>query len=160
MKLGEALTLRARQASKLGELRARIISNALRQEDTNANEDAPALIEEYTDLSTEHRDIVKRIVKTNILTRVGTPADQDADVFLYDLLAERDDLTRQRAVRQAAADAANPGRDAYRYMRTEIKYVPAVNVQGLRVEIDQYTNSLNELDTRIQGINWATDLLL
>ena len=46
-----------------------------------------------------------------------------------------------------------------RYSRNEIKMVRLVDVAQLRRDIDQYAKQLRELDTRIQGLNWTTELV-
>ncbi len=105
MKLGEALTVRRRQADKLNDLRNRIQANALAQEGDQPQEDAGRLIEAFVALSRDHADLIRCINWTNVQT-----VTQDGT--LLDLITEKDDATRVRNVLQAAAEAATGSREA------------------------------------------------
>jgi hypothetical protein len=54
------------------------------------------------------------------------------------------------------ADGAVQPRD--RFTRTELRYESAVDVRALRQAADDVARRLRELDTRIQQVNWATEL--
>ena len=45
-----------------------------------------------------------------------------------------------------------------RYGRSELKSIRIVNVSELQKETDNYARQLRELDVKIQGLNWTTDL--
>lgn len=152
MKLGEALTLRRRQAEKLNDLRGRIKANALVQEGDTPSEDVAALLDEYEKLSDEHRRLVLRINRTNLETVV------DQRKLAY-LISDREHLNRIRNMLALTAQAASASRGDYRYLRSEIKFTPTVDVSALRQRIDATQQSINALDMRIQEINWATDLV-
>lgn len=158
MKLGEALTLRKKQAEKLNELRTRIQTNALVQEGDAAQEDVHKLVGEYAALSAEHRDLVLKINKTNQET---VTTHNTAQRTLAQLIAERENLIRQRNLYITTAEAATvTGRDLYnRYSRTEIKYVPQINVPDFRATADDLAQQVTKIDVKIQSINWETDLV-
>lgn len=154
MKLGEALTLRARQATKLNDLSGRIRKNALVQEGEEAPENVKALMEQYLILSGEHSKLVENITITNARTSV----DDDGQTLLH-LIKERETLVRHRNLLTATADAATPTTDRYRYMRSELRYVAKVDVSELRDAAEQVSEQLLALDGRVQAINWQTDLI-
>lgn len=150
MKLGEALSLRARQAQKLNDLRKRATDNALTQEGESPAENAGALLQEYREVSYDHAELLARIGRTNarIETEEGT---------LADTLHARENLRRIRGTLEHAANAAVPGRQP-RYMRSELKYVAKLDVPQLRREIEGLDAEIREYDARIQEINWRENL--
>lgn len=152
MTIGEALSLRARQAQKLNDLRGRIKQNALVQEGTDPAEDAVALMEDYLTTSGEHRHMLTRIALTNVATEID-------GVKLIALLQEREEMIRARNMFNLAANSATSGGDMYRYTRTELKTIPCVNVAELRVKEEDLTEQIRVLDAQIQQVNWATDLI-
>lgn len=152
MKLGEALSLRARQAQKLDDLRGRIRANAMVQEDEEAAESANDLIIEFAAVSAEHATLLSRIARTNLSV-------ETADGTLTATLHKREHLRRQRNLAQLAADAATPNRNDYRYMRSEMAFKAQVNVQSLRGQIEKLDDEVREVDAEVQEINWKTELL-
>lgn len=152
MKLGEALSLRAKQAQKLNDLSGRIKLNAMSQEGETAAESATNLLDEYLSLSAEHRVLVSNIALTNANTSVG-------GTTLLAMLHEREHHTRARNIYAATAAAGSTGRDMFRYGRSEIRSVTNVNVADLRKMEDQANEEVRKLDAQIQEINWKTELL-
>jgi uncharacterized protein DUF6847 len=153
MKLGEALTLRARQAQRLNDLHGRIKASALVQEGDEPAENCKFLIGEYEGLSEEHADLVRRIQVSNVTTTC------DDGKSILDHLMRRDVLVKHRNIARAAAQAASPGNDRYRYMRSEIKMVPTVDVAELHQEADDIEKEIRVVDALIQKANWSNDLL-
>ena len=150
--LGEALSLRAKQAQRLNDLQGRIKASALHQEGTKPPEEPYALIEEYLKVSKEHAELLRRIAVTNVTTDVdGSP--------LMMLLHKRESFIRKRNIYGIAAKAASPGTDSYRYMRTELKYESSLDVAEMRRKEDEANEKVRELDAQIQKSNWATELL-
>jgi hypothetical protein len=152
MKLGEALTLRARQANQLNDLQGRIKASALTQEDVAPPEDPVELIEEYLNLSAVHSNLIANITATNSATLID-------DAPIANLLQAREALIRARNIHGIAARAGSPSMDSYRYMRSELKYVSAVDVAGLRRVEAELSAQVTALDARIQQANWETDLI-
>lgn len=151
MKLGEALTARANSAQRLNDLQGRIKDAALVQEGDSVGEECETLITEYLRVSSEHALLVGRIQLTNALTKVG-------DENLLGILQRREVLVRQRNIYRIAAKAASPGAN-YRYMRTEIRYIPQIPVQLHHEMADETEVQIRVLDSKIQQINWTTELL-
>jgi len=151
MKLGEALSVRARQAQKLNDLRSRIKQNAQQQGDEATPENAEALVAEFIDLSSEHSNLILKINKANAETEVAP------GTVLLDLLMEREDLNRQRGTLEMAANSASTN-DSYRWHRSELPMKPAVNVPRLREHAENITEKVAELDAQIQTVNWQTEI--
>ena len=76
---------------------------------------------------------------------------------MTDAIARRDGLLRARRLYNAVADAASTRQD--RYSRNEIRYVSTLSVADLRASADRLSKEYRELDTRIQQLNWTTELL-
>ena len=153
MKLGEALSLRARHAQSMNDLRERITKNALVQEGEAPAENALDLLAEFSQVSAEHSILLARIGRTNASTLYLATGST-----LADALHTREDLRRTRGVYEAAAKAATPG-NTPRYMRSELKYVAQLDVPDLRKQIEKFDKQIREIDARVQEINWKTDLL-
>ena len=76
---------------------------------------------------------------------------------LSDALVERDILLDKRSVLASSVERASFRLD--RYSKTEIKYVSTINVKEIQKEVDKLSKQYRELDTKIQGLNWSTDLI-
>lgn len=154
MKLGEALTLRARQAQRLNELQDRIKMAVLVQEGDTPQENANELIAAYLEESSKHEELVSAIARTNATTTL------DDGTTLLVALQRRETLIRERNIYRLAATAANPAKNnmMYRYSRSEIKFVPTVDVQELRGKEETLEKKISQIDARIQKINWETEL--
>ena len=72
-------------------------------------------------------------------------------------VARRDALLRSRRLYAAIADAGTM--TGSRYSRSEVRFVPAVDVKALRDMADSAAKAYRELDTKIQQLNWTTELL-
>ncbi|HZJ86576.1 MAG TPA: DIP1984 family protein, partial [Erysipelotrichaceae bacterium] len=95
--------------------------------------------------------IIKAINKTNNETVF------DETMMLYEALVKRDEILSKRNILISAADHASDRQD--RYSLTEIKYVSVINVENFQKEADKLAKKFRELDTKIQGLNWNTDLI-
>jgi hypothetical protein len=150
MKLAEALIMRADTQTKLTQLKTRMQNNIKVQEGERPAEDFEELLLQYKALADEFTALAKRINKTNAATPLQGGAISDA-------IAERDGLKSKikcyRELYNATAITEN------RYSRNEIKFVRCVNPAELQHEIDVMSKQFRELDTAIQALNWATDLL-
>lgn len=76
---------------------------------------------------------------------------------LSDALVERDILLDKRAVLASSVERASFRHD--RYSQTEIKYISTINVKEIQKEVDKLSKEYRELDTKIQGLNWSTELI-
>ena len=152
MKLAEALILRADCQKRIAQLKSRLLTNAKIQEGDAPAETPQELIAELSRVSAELLDLIKRINKTNSVTTLDA-----GKATLSDALAERDVLGVQRAAYAELAQTASITQD--RYSRSEVKYVSTINVAEIQKRADELAKNYRELDTRIQELNWKTELV-
>ncbi|EIE99051.1 DIP1984 family protein [Saccharomonospora glauca] len=152
MKLAEALAARADTQRRIQRLQNRIANNARYQEGEPPAEDASALLSEAVEACAELEELIRRINRTNASTPLGSGTVTDA-------LARRDVLRIQYNLLTAAADAA-AGKDGHygRQLRSELPYVSALDVRGLRERADRVARELREVDLAIQKVNWEAEL--
>ena len=150
MKLAQALTLRKDIQIRMNQLVSRLNDNAKVQEGQEPNEDPYVLLKELDACHDDYVAIVNRINLTNTETIVG-------DRRLGDLVVERDALIKlvglKRRFLSEASSLVN------RYSKTEIVIKSTVNVAQLQAEIDSMAREIRDRDTRIQELNWTTELL-
>lgn len=157
MKLAEALALRGDAQKRLEQLRSRIQSSARFQEGEEPPESAEALVDEADAVLDELEGLIRRINRTNAATEV------EPGFTLTDAVARRDVLRLRRTLYVTAADAAigrgqsHPGMGV-RQMRSELRYLSALDVPALRQRADDCAKQLRELDNRIQQTNWEVEL--
>ncbi|MBC7810664.1 MAG: DIP1984 family protein [Burkholderiales bacterium] len=151
MKLAEALILRADAQKRIQQLRERLNRSAKVQEGESPPEEPQALLEELQRTLTEFVDLMKRINRTNVTTAF------DANTTLTDALADRDGLSLERSILVDLINAAAGAQ--FRYGRSEIKYVSTIDVAGVQKRADDLAKRHRELDTRIQQLNWSTELV-
>ncbi len=151
MKLAEALILRADYKKRTAQLRQRISLNAKVQEGEEPAEDPQVLLKEFEQVADGTFDLIKRINKTNSVTEF------DGDKTLTDALAERDILAARRKMYEDLVSAASASQD--RYSRSEIKVQSTVNVKEIQKQVDALAKAYRELDTKIQALNWNTELV-
>lgn len=151
MKLAEALILRADCQKRIGQLKSRLQTNAKVQEGDVPAETPQDLIAELVRVSAELLNLIRRINRTNSTTEfAGT-------LTISDALAERDVLTLQRAAYVELAQEASISHA--RYSRSEVKYIATVDVAEIQKRTDEFAKQYRELDTRIQELNWQTELV-
>ena len=151
MKLAEALILRADCQKRFAQLKSRLLANAKVQEGDRAAEDPEELTAELEGVAAQLADLIKRINKTNstvAFAGYGT---------ISDALASRDVLALRRAVYVDLAQAAAFTQD--RFTRSEVKYVRNIDVVDIQKRADELAKNYRELDARIQGFNWQTELI-
>jgi hypothetical protein len=152
MKLAEALILRSDRKRVYEQLRNRAQANARYQEGESPAEDARALVATAQDVLAELEDLIRRINVTNAAATI------EGGTTLTAALAERDVLRMRFALLTSVADAG-AGHGQMRQIRTELKFVSAVDVKQLRDEADAVAKRHRELDARIQEANWTVDLV-
>jgi hypothetical protein len=151
MKLAEALVLRADTKKRLEQLRARLVSSAIVQEGEQPPEDPQILLAELEGLIAEFERLVIAINRTN------SSAAIDGVGALTEALARRDGLDLKFSLLSGLLEASS--NRVNRYSRTEIKIVATVDVTALRTQLNTTAKERRDLDAKIQGTNWATDLL-
>ena len=144
MKLGEALTLRARQSQKLHDLKGRIAQNCLVQEGDKPNENVEDLIDQYNLLSLDHAQLIGDITNANV------------DSGILEMITKRDHLRRKLSALQTAVQAATA--TPYSYSRTEIKWTPLIEVAVYQQAIEELESEINELDVQLQTKNWTWEI--
>ena len=70
----------------------------------------------------------------------------------------RSHATSRPAAETCAAIADAGTMTGSRYSRSEVRFVPAVDVKALREMADSAAKAYRELDTKIQQLNWTTQL--
>jgi hypothetical protein len=76
---------------------------------------------------------------------------------LADAVVRRGRLARHAGVLRDLTARAMPERS--RFLRTEIKHVPAFDVAAVMAEADRLSREHRELDTTIQRANWEVDVI-
>ena len=149
MKLAEALILRKDVQKRLSILERRLLDSARVQEGDLPFEDPQALRKELDALCAQLEDLITRINHTNSVTvQEGETITQM--LSRRDVLGEKTRIMRNLA--NTASDLVNRAR------HTEIRIESTVDVATTRRQADELAKELRELDTRIQGLNWTTDL--
>lgn len=150
MLLAEALAERAQAQERLNSLHERLLTVARVQEGDTPDEDPQELLRELDGVAGRIDELVQAINATNIATAF------DEKMNLMEALALRDGLLRKRRIYHDLAQRAGTRSD--RYSRTEIKFVSTIPVAELRKRVDDLSKQYRELDTRIQQLNWNTEL--
>lgn len=150
MKLAEALVLRADSQKRLAQLKSRLVNNVKIQEGDTPSEAPQELFAELGRVTTDLRSLIKRINRTNATTPFN------GQMTLTDALADRDVLALERNMYMQLAETASNTRD--RVTRSEIRFVATINVSEIQKRADELAKSYRELDTRIQELNWKTEL--
>ncbi len=151
MKLAEALALRADLNKRMQQLRMRLQRNARAQEGDQPAEDPKALIAELEGVARDLESMIQRINRTNCATEL------EAGVSIADAIATRDLLASKNEIYRNLADAAAFTQD-YR-TKSEVRFYSTVSVSETQARVDELARQHRELDTRIQELNWKTDLL-
>lgn len=146
MKLAEGLLLRADLMKKIEHLQNRIIPVLIVSEDKKPQENPVELLAKLRNAIQDLESIIIRINKTNNETLV------EGEGSLMEALAKRDSLKmlseKLRNFRYAA-QINNIG-------ETNLK--STVDIKKLQIEMDQTGRAFRELDSKIQEINWLTEL--
>ena len=151
MRLSEALIQRADLQKRIAQLRQRLNQNAMVQEGDQPAEDPQELLADLRRMIDELTMLIRQINHTNAVTAV------DAERTLTDALAERDTLMLERTVLAGLAQAASI--NTPRFSRSEVRFVSTVDVAEIQRRVDDLSRRHRELDTRIQELNWQTDLI-
>jgi len=150
MKLAEALVLRADKKKRIEQLKQRILRNAKVQEGQQPAEDPESLITEVEEISEELVVLIQRINKTNSNTQFKK------GISLSDAITTRDILVLKNSIYRDLAQAATVTQDIR--TKSEVKFKGTVKVSQIQERADQIAKTHRELDTKIQELNWKTDL--
>lgn len=149
MKLAEALSLRADLQKRVSQLKLRMKNSAKVQEGDEPAENMEELFEELNAMLAQLEELIYRINDTN--THTLCEGENLTHIMARkDVLSMRVTLMRELLKHVTENDM--------RFVRNELKYIRQVNVSELQKETDDYARQLRELDVKIQGLNWNTDL--
>ena len=76
---------------------------------------------------------------------------------IADIIAKRDAIGLKLSVLRSFVNTASEKID--RYSNKEIKILSTVNVAEKQAEVDSLSKEYRLIDTKLQGLNWTTDLL-
>src|ERR1700722_981373 len=151
MKLAEALAERSDCQNRIEEIKKRLIRSARIQEGEQPAEDTTELLAETERTFARLLELVSAVNRTNSKTAF------DNERSISDAIAERDVTGKRRDFLAGIADAASTRQD--RYSKSEVRFVATVSVGELQMEVDQLAKRYRELDTRLQELNWKTELI-
>lgn len=151
MKLAEALIVRSDVQKRIEQMKVRLSRSAKVQEGEKPPERPNELLKEMGHLLTELNVLIKRINRTNAQVIF------ENDTTLADALADRDTLGLRRNILNDLMHTASIKQD--RYTKSEVRFLATVNIGTLQEEMDHLAKTYRELDTRIQELNWKTDLI-
>lgn len=150
MKLAEALHLRSDLQKRIAQLGDRLNANAKVQEGDDPAEDPVVLLSELENGTAELARLIAAINLTNSRTVVDGKT-------LTERIAEKDALAlRISLLRNFIAQASSK---VDRYSNKEIRIRSTVDVREQQKKLDVLSKELRELDVKIQGLNWTTDLI-
>jgi hypothetical protein len=150
MKLAEALALRADLNTRLHALANRAALFSRTQEGSSPEEDPTELLAEHDRVLNRLEELVVQINETNLRISVSDGVSMTA------ALARRDTLRDRHKLLTRVANEASVRPD--RHTRTELRTVAVVDVKQTRSDADRVATQLRELDTRIQEVNWLSEL--
>jgi hypothetical protein len=150
MKIAEALAERSDCQNRIEDLKKRLARSARVQEGEAPAEDPTELLAELDRTFARLLDLVRAINRTNASTAFA------GQQTVSDAIAERDLAGKKRDLLANLVEAASTRQD--RYSKSEVKFVATVPIAPLQKQIDSLSKSFRELDTRLQELNWKTDV--
>jgi len=151
MKLAEALAERSDCQRKLEELKKRAVRSARVQEGEPPAEDANELLSEMD------RVFVRLLLLVTAINRTNASTPFDSSQTIADAIAARELVGKKRDTLAALAEAAGTRQD--RYSKSEVKFVATVSIAQLQKQVDALSKEYREVDTRLQELNWKTELV-
>ena len=146
MKLAEALLLRADLMKKIEHLQYRITPLLIVSDDRLPQEDPAELMAQLRKTISDLESIIIRINKTNNETLV------EGEGILMEALAKRDSLKMLAEKLRSIRQSAQVNNSGDKNLKT------TVDIKKLQSEMDQTGRSFREIDSKIQEINWLTEL--
>ncbi len=151
MKLAEALAERGDCQKRIEDLKKRLGRNARIQEGDEPAENPVELLKEVDRVFSRLLSLVQSINRTNSATPF------QGGKTISDAIAERDSVGKRRDLLTQLAESASTRQD--RYSKSEVKFLAAVPVAELQKQADQLSKVYRELDTKLQELNWKTDIV-
>lgn len=150
MKIAEALAERSDCQNRIEDLKKRLTRVARVQEGEQPAEDPSALLVEMERTFARLAELIKSINRTNAATAF------DGQQTIADAIAEREITGKRRDFLASVAEAASTRQD--RYSKSEVRFVATVPVGDLQKQVDGLSKRFREIDTKLQELNWTTDL--
>ena len=147
MKLAEALLLRADLMKKIEHLQYRITPLLIVSDDRLPQEDPAELMAQLRKTISDLESIIIRINKTNNETLV------EGEGVLMEALAKRDSLKMLAEKLRNIRQSAQVNNISDKNLKTTI------DIKKLQAEMDQTGRAFREIDSKIQEINWLTELI-
>lgn len=151
MKIAEALIERKALKTAMEQLKARIYQQAWVQDGEKPFEDPNEMLEQLQSVTNQFEEYVVRINRTNQAVKTKDGAS------LMEVLIKKDMLNFRHMVLTNLCTKAIPQQS--RYSTREIKFIPSVDIAGMRKKADQIAKEYRELEKKIQECNWQFDLL-
>lgn len=146
MKLAEALLLRSDLMKKIEHIQNRIRPVLIVSDDKKPQEDPAELLAQLRNAIQDLETLVIRINKTNNEKNI------EGEGSLMEALAKRDSLKmlseKLRNIRHAA-QIDNSG---------DANLKTTIDIKRLQTEMDQTGRAFREIDSKIQELNWLTNL--
>lgn len=150
MKIAEALIERADIQKRISQLSVRLQNNALVQDGEKPAEEPIELLAELDRLVRRLCELVAQINLTNAKTEVD-------GMSVTEMLSLRDALSKKADILRDFLNVASS--KSMRNRGSEIVIKSTVSVSEIQKNVDSISKQLREIDTKIQGINWTTDLI-
>ena len=147
MKLAEALLLRADLMKKIEHLQNRITPVLIVSDDKLPQEDPDKLMAQLRKAIQDLETLIIRINKTNNETYI------EGEGFLMEALAKRDSLKILSEKLRYIRYAAQINNSGDKNLKTTI------DIKNLQIEMDQTGRAFREIDSKIQEVNWLTELI-
>ncbi|MGB5025053.1 MAG: DIP1984 family protein [Saprospiraceae bacterium] len=147
MKLAEALLLRADLMKKIEHLQFRIAPLLIVSDDRVPQEDPDEVMAQLRKAILDLERIIIRINRTNNETQV------EGEGLLMEALAKRDSLKMLSEKLRNIRQAAQINNSGDKNLKTTI------DIKKLQAEMDQTGRAFREIDSKIQEINWLTELI-
>jgi hypothetical protein len=152
VKLAEALLERKRIKEEIAALRERAERDSKVQEGDSPAENPESLMEKILELVDRLKKLTIAINKTNMEVKLSDGRT------LMEAIVERDMLKLLHESTKRVVDEAVGVRE-WRVTRSEIKFVPTIDVAEWRKRSDEYAKKYRELDAVIQAANWSNNLI-
>lgn len=146
MKLAEALLLRSDLMKKVETLLSRIKPVLIVAEGYLPQEDPKVLLAQLRKVIQDIESLVVRINRTNNSTHI------EGEGTLMEALAKRDSL------KMLSENLRRVREQARIYNTGDNRLEAMVNIKDLQIEMDQTGRAFREIDSKIQEMNWLTEL--
>ena len=151
MKLAELLNERKAVKEDIKKIKDRLYLSAKAQEGDAAPAESPEELKTtLINLFEKLEGLIIKINHANVKTEVEGEK-------LMELIAERDMNIAIADMLHQLANNATPKSE--RFSRNEIRYVPMVNIKEIRREADSYSRTARTIDSKIQTVNWNTEVV-